>query len=51
MVRQVKKRGKGKAFVDLIDKAPPSLKHACLSFSRSVAMANAITAKLQEPLI
>ena len=51
MVKQVKKRGKKKAFVDLIDQAPRSLKHACLSFSKSASMATNITRRLQQPLI
>lgn len=51
MVEQIKRRGKKKAFADLIDKAPLSLKHACLSFSKPSSMAIAITERLEEPLI
>lgn len=51
MVSQIKKRGKRKPFVDLIDNAPHSLKHACISFSKSQAMAINITAALRQPLI
>ncbi len=51
MVEQIKRRGKKKAFADLIDKAPLSLKHACLSFSKPSSMAVAITERLEEPLI
>jgi hypothetical protein len=50
MVKQIKKRGKKKAFVDLIDRAPRSLKHACLSFSKSSSMATDIARRLQQPL-
>ena len=51
MVSQIKKRGKRKPFADLIEKAPNSLKHACLSFTKSQAMAKNITERLSEPLI
>jgi hypothetical protein len=50
MVSQVKKRGKRKAFADLIDAAPSSLKHACLSFSKSASMATSIAERLRQPL-
>jgi len=50
MVRQIKKRGKKGAFAELIAQAPPSLKHACISYSKSSTMATAITTKLREPL-
>jgi hypothetical protein len=51
MVNQIKKRGKKKPFANLIDAAPLSLKHACLSFSKSASMASSIEMRLQEPLI
>jgi hypothetical protein len=51
MVEQIKKRGKKRPFVELIDSAPVSLKHVCLSFSKSATMATNIAARLQEPLI
>jgi hypothetical protein len=51
MVDQVKRRGKKRPFVELIRTAPLSLKHACLSFSKSATMADKIAARLQEPLI
>jgi hypothetical protein len=51
MVDQVKKRGKKRPFVELIESAPLSLKYACLSFSKSVTMATNIAARLKEPLI
>jgi hypothetical protein len=50
MVRYLKKRGKKKPFEDLIQAAPFSLKHACLSFSRSQAMALQINSRLKEPM-
>lgn len=50
MVRQVKRRGKKKPFTDLIHGAPRSLKHACLSFSKSAAMATKIAERLTQPL-
>jgi hypothetical protein len=51
MVEQVKKRGKKRSFVELIESAPVSLKHVCLSFSKSAAMASNIAARLREPLV
>jgi hypothetical protein len=51
MLEQVKKRGKKRPFAELIESAPVSLKHVCLSFSKSAAMANDIAARLREPLI
>jgi hypothetical protein len=51
MVKQIKKRGKKQPFVDLIESAPVSLKHACLNFSKSATMASSIAIRLQEPLI
>lgn len=51
MVRQVKRRGKSKPFVDLINKAPGSLKHACVSFTRSQEMASSIAKRLSEAFI
>lgn len=50
MVKQIKKRGKKKPFADLITKAPSSLKHACLSFSKSASMATYIAERLEQPL-
>lgn len=51
MVDQIKRRGKKRSFVELIESAPVSLKHVCLSFSKSATMASNIAARLQEPLI
>lgn len=51
MVDRIKRRGKKKSFVDLIDSAPASLKFACLSFSKSASMAANISMRLQQPLI
>ncbi len=50
MVRQVKMRGKQKPFVELIEQAPNSLKHVCLNFAKSQAMATSITERLSQPL-
>jgi hypothetical protein len=50
MVRQVRLRGKKKPFADLINSAPLSLKHACLSFTKSQAMAVEINDRLTEPI-
>ena len=51
MVDQVKRRGKKRPFVELIESAPESLKYVCLNFSKSATMATNITARLKEPLI
>ena len=51
MVRKVKMRGKRKPFVDLVNDAPNSLKHACLSFSKSQALAVEIRERLKGPLL
>jgi hypothetical protein len=51
MVRQVKSRGKKKPFADLILNAPISLKHACLSFTKSQSMAISINDRLGASLI
>lgn len=51
MVEQVRFRGKRKIYADLIDEAPHSLKHACLSFSKSQALASEIKERLKEPLL
>jgi len=51
MVSNVKIRGKRKPFADLINNAPVSLKHACLSFTRSQAMAVTIHDRLGVPLL
>jgi hypothetical protein len=50
MVRQVKRRGKKKPFVDLVSRAPISLKHACLTFTKSAAMAKDIMMRLETSL-
>ena len=50
MVERVRLRGKRKPIVDLVDNAPVSLKHACLSFSKSQALAIQIKERLAEPL-
>lgn len=49
MVKHVRGRGKRKHFVDLITAAPKSLKHACLVFRKSQALAMKIQARLKEP--
>ena len=51
MVANVRFRGKRKMYADLINEAPNSLKHACLSFSKSQVLAVQIREKLKEPLI
>ena len=51
MVKQVRFRGKRKSHADLISEAPHSLKHACLSFSKSQALAVQIKERLKEPLM
>ena len=51
MVKNVRLRGKRKIYADLISEAPNSLKHACLSFSKSQALAFQIRERLKEPLI
>lgn len=51
MVNQIKRRGKKRPFVELIESAPACLKHACLSFSKSTTMARTIATRLQEPLL
>ena len=50
MVQHVRRRGKKGPFADLVDSAPKSLKHACLSFSESQALAIQIKERLAEPL-
>jgi hypothetical protein len=50
MVRYLKRRGKKKPFEELIRSAPASLKHACLSFTKSQAMALQIHTRLKEPI-
>lgn len=50
MVEQVRRRGKRQPFVELVENAPDSLKHACLSFSKSQALAIQIKERLAEPL-
>ena len=49
MVEHIQMRGRKKAFGDLVDRAPISLKHACLSFSVSQALAIKIKERLAEP--
>jgi hypothetical protein len=51
MVDQIKRRGKRRPFVELIEAAPVCLKHACLSFSKSTTMAKRIADRLREPLL
>lgn len=51
MVTAVRTRGKKKTFEILIDSAPYSLKHACISFSGSQKQASQITEKLHQPLM
>ena len=51
MVEKVKVRGKRRPFADLINDAPNSLKHACLSFSKSQSLAFQIRERLKEPLL
>jgi hypothetical protein len=51
MVSQIKRRGKKRPFVELIELAPMCLKHVCLSFSKSTTMARTIATRLEEPLL
>lgn len=51
MVKQIKRRGKKRPFIELIESAPTCLKHVCLSFSKSTTMARTIAARLEEPLL
>ena len=51
MVEKVRARGRRQPAADLILHAPPSLKHACLSFSKSHSLASKIREKLKEPLL
>ena len=51
MIEKVRMRGSRRPFVDLINDVPNSLKHACLSFSRSQALAVQIKNRLGEPLL
>lgn len=51
MVSKIRTRGKRKPFSDLINDAPNSLKHACLSFSKSQALAFQIKERLKKPLL
>lgn len=50
MVQKVKIRERRRPFWDLINCAPASLKHACLSFSKSPALAVEIRERLEHPL-
>lgn len=50
MVEQLRQRGKRKPFVDLVNSAPESLKHACLSFSKSQSLAKQLKRRLTQPL-
>lgn len=51
MVEKIRGRGKRQPVADLIQDAPASLKHACLSFSKSHSLASKIREKLKEPLL
>jgi hypothetical protein len=51
MVKHIKKRSKSRPFLSLMDSTPLSLKHSCLSFSKSKAMASSIATRLEEGLI
>ena len=51
MVERVKMRAKKRPLVELVNSAPQSLKHACLSFSQSQALAIQINERLAEPLL
>ena len=50
MVEKVRARKRQKPFWDLVEEAPTSLKHACLSFSKSQALAIRIRESLEKPL-
>lgn len=50
MVEKVRARKRQRPFWDLVEKAPASLKHACLSLSKSQALAVQISERLEEPL-
>ena len=49
MVQKIRTRKKRGPFIDLIKAAPDSLKHACLSFTKSQALAVQIRERLKEP--
>lgn len=51
MIKVVRKRknNRGKPYTDLIYEAPESLRHTCLSFSKTQALANQIRILLEEP--
>lgn len=51
MVRQVARRGKRQAYVDLINEAPHSLKYACLAFARPQYVAEQIRERLKAPVV
>jgi len=50
MVEQLRFRAKKQPFIELVESAPDSLKHACLSFSKSQTLATQIKERLAEPL-
>ena len=50
MVAKVRSRTKKQPYIELIKGSPHSLKHACLSFSKSQALAVQIKEGLEEPL-
>ena len=50
MVERVKMRAKTKPFEELVNSAPQSLKHACLSFSQPQALAIQVNKRLAEAL-
>ena len=51
MIERVRLRGRRKPFIDLLDNAPASLKHACLSLTTSQSLAIEIKERLAEPLL
>ncbi len=51
MVKNVKTRASQNPFAGLIEAIPQSLKHACINFSKSRAMADVITEKLNSPFV
>ena len=51
MVDKIRGRVRKKPFVDLINDAPTSLKHACIAFSKTQKLAIRIKERLNEPLL
>ena len=49
MVQKIVARRRRRPYIDLVNEAPPSLKHACLAFSKPQALAKQIRMRLQEP--